>query len=193
MFSPDRMALLVIDAQEALLDPAHAYQADAVVDAIAMLLAHARRRGVPRIYMQHDGKNGAWVHQPGWDIHPRLRPEPSEPVIHKRASDSFYETPLESLLRSWHVTTLIVAGCQTPYCVDTTCRRAVTLGFNVWLVADAHTTDDQGPIPPDVAIAHHNYVLDGFGTDRATISVLPSGELTKRLAGGTTSWVSPGD
>ncbi|MCY0879619.1 MAG: cysteine hydrolase family protein [Firmicutes bacterium] len=184
MAAPGKLALLVIDAQVALLDPRHAYRADAVVEAIEALLRAARRHGIPRIFVQHDGKRGAWIHEPGWEIHPRLQPQPDEPVIHKRASDSFYETALEAELRSRGVDRLIVVGCQTPYCVDTTSRRAVSLGFNVWLVEDAHTTDDQGLLSPEAIIRHHNFVLDGFGTERASIAVLSSDEVLKRLTSG---------
>ena len=63
-------------------------------------------------------------------------------MIGKTASDSFYRTSLEDELRRLGTTQLIVTGMQTEFCVDTTCRRALSLGFDVTLVSDAHTTKD---------------------------------------------------
>lgn len=37
---------------------------------------------------------------------------------------------------------LIVAGCRTECCVDTTVLRAVSRGYDVMLASDAHTTAD---------------------------------------------------
>ncbi|WP_437578615.1 isochorismatase family protein [Sorangium sp. So ce887] len=54
-------------------------------------------------------------------------------------------------------------GCKTELCVDTTCRRAVTLGFGVTLAADAHGTSDSPALTAAAIVAHHNRLLDGFG------------------------------
>ena len=48
---------------------------------------------------------------------------------------------------------------MTEYCIDTTCRRAVSLGYDVTLVADAHTTHDNDLLPAEKIIAHHNRSL----------------------------------
>ena len=70
---------------------------------------------------------------------------------------------------------LVLAGIQTDYCVDTTCRRAFSLGYDVTLVADGHTTWDGDAFSEKAddalraaqIIAHHNRVLgDGFVTLR---------------------------
>jgi hypothetical protein len=47
------------------------------------------------------------------------------------ASDSFHQTPLLDELRRLGVTHLVVTGMQTEFCVDTTCRRAISLGYSV--------------------------------------------------------------
>src|SRR5581483_3373536 len=49
------------------------------------------------------------------------------------------------------------------YCVDTTCRRATSLGYDVTLVGDAHLTRDNGVLTAANIIAHHKFVLDDFG------------------------------
>lgn len=39
---------------------------------------------------------------------------------------------------------LIICGLQTDYCVNATVRQALTLGYDVVLAADAHSTVDNG-------------------------------------------------
>jgi len=58
---------------------------------------------------------------------------------------------------------LIICGLQTDFCVDTTVRRAFTLGYHVTLVADAHSTLDNGVLTAAQIIAHHNATLGNFG------------------------------
>src|SRR5450631_2618238 len=95
---------------------------------IATLLEKARAAQTPVIYVQHDGPagHGLEVGTPGWQIHPIIAPQPTEPVVHKRASDSFYKTTLQQELTARGIQHLIIVGGQTEYCVDTTARRATT-------------------------------------------------------------------
>lgn len=46
------------------------------------------------------------------------------------------------MLQARHIGNLVIAGNQTEYCIDTTCRHAASLGYNVTLVRDAHRTWD---------------------------------------------------
>ncbi len=51
---------------------------------------------------------------------------------------------------------------QTEFCLDTTCRRAYSLGYkeNI-LVKDAHSTFDTDVLSADKIIEHHNNILGG--------------------------------
>jgi nicotinamidase-related amidase len=60
---------------------------------------------------------------------------------------------------------------MTEYCVDTTCRRAPTLGYDVTLVSDGHLTADSGQLKAAQIIAHHNALLDGFSAGGHAITV----------------------
>jgi len=51
---------------------------------------------------------------------------------------------------------------QTEYCIDTTCPRAFTLGYEVTLVKDAHSTWDSSLLKANRIIEHHNNVLGGW-------------------------------
>ena len=110
---------------------------------------------------------------PGWQIRRELAPVRDEPVIPKTACDAFFKTTLESELASRSIQRLIVAGCMTQYCVDTSVRRAVSLGYDVTLAEDGHLTVDSGSLTFDQIVAHHNALLDGFDAGEHSVRVEP--------------------
>ena len=67
---------------------------------------------------------------------------------------------------------------MTEYCVDTTARRAVSMGYDVTLVSDAHTTIDNKLLTAAQIIAHHNALLDGFDAGPHAVTVKPADEVT---------------
>lgn len=173
-------ALLVIDVQTGLI--ASAWRGEEVLARINGLISRAREAGAPVLYIQHDG--GAedarwnWVGSEAWMLHPGLLPpRDGEPVIHKAACDAFWRTPLHGLLTGHGADRLVIAGLQTQFCIDTTCRSAVALGYPVSLAADAHTTDDAPHLTADRIVAHHNALLHGFGNDDASITVEDAAEI----------------
>jgi nicotinamidase-related amidase len=179
-------ALVIIDVQNAILEisglqrrvETHA-AFDDLVARIATLIERARKRKIPVFFVQHNGPSGHRLERafPGWQIRQEISPAPGEPIIHKRACDAFFATTLESELSSRKIDRLIVAGCMTEYCVDTTVRRAVTLGYDVTLVADGHLTADSGALTFDQIIAHHNSLLDGFDAGNRSVRVTPLSQL----------------
>jgi len=155
-------ALLVIDVQLGMFeesDPVH--QGDELLATINDLITRARDAGIPVIYVQHSGRDDHLLNpiSPGWPIHPAIAPAKDELVIHKRHPDSFQETNLQHELETRGIRHLIVAGIQTEYCVDTTCRRAYSLGYDVTLVQDAHSTWDTEHLKASQIVDHHNQVL----------------------------------
>ena len=172
-------ALLIIDVQIGLVELIPAEIRAGVLSKIETLLSRARASGTPVIYIQHDGAKGhpLETHTKGWEIHPLLKPADGEPVIRKRESDSFFETTLQRELEKRGIMHLIIAGGMTEYCVDTTCRRATSLGYDVTLASDAHLTRDNGVLTAANIIAHHNFVLDDFGAGNHVIRVMPTAEI----------------
>lgn len=150
-----------------------------VLSNIAALQSQARSSRTPVVFIQHDGPKGHPIEAEtaAWAIHPSILPLSGEPVIRKKASDSFFETRLAEELQSAEISHLIIAGAMTEYCVDTTCRRAVTLGYDVTLAADAHLTRDTPVLTARQIIAHHNLLLDGFAAGLHSIKVAPTGEI----------------
>jgi nicotinamidase-related amidase len=111
-----------------------------------------------------------------------VAPRASEPVVHKRSCDAYFETRLAEMLKAQQIRRLVIAGCMTEYCIDTTCRRSLTLFRDVVLAADGHTTGDSDGLSFAQIVAHHNRVLDGFSAGRWTIQVVPSADISWSIA-----------
>jgi len=179
-------ALVIIDVQNAILrglGGARRKETEAAFEAtvarIAQLQARARAASLPVILVQHDGEPGHRLATgtEGWLIRGELAPHPGEAVVHKTSCDSFFETDLAPQLAARGVHPgagrLIIAGCMTQYCIDTTCRRAVSLGYDVTLAADGHMTADSGALTFEQIIAHHNALLDGFDAGNKIVTITP--------------------
>ncbi len=166
-------ALLVIDMQVGLVSGAH--RESEVVGTIATLLAKARSCGTLVVYLQHESHDFAPLRRgtPTWQIHRDIAPAEGDLVIPKRASDSFYETPLRRELEARGVRHIVVTGMITEACVDTTSRAALSLGYDVTLVEDAHTTWN-GRLPAAQIIEHHNATLADLVHPDHTIEVKPA-------------------
>jgi nicotinamidase-related amidase len=174
-----RSALLIIDVQNGLVKLMPAEVRATVLLNIRALLAKARSSGIPVVHIQHDGPKGhpLETHTEDWEINASVNPSCGEPVINKRESDSFFETELQPELERRGITHLIIAGGMTEYCVDTTCRRATTLGYDVTLVSDAHLTRDNVVLTAANIIAHHIFVLIGFGAGDHVIKTKHTAEI----------------
>jgi nicotinamidase-related amidase len=155
-------ALLVIDTQVNMFDESlPVYDADGMISRIGGLIEQARAAGVPVIYIQNNGPQGDVDEPgtPGWEILPALKPQPTDIVIEKTTPDSFHQTSLQAELATRGVKELVIAGMQTEWCIQTTSRQAVNLGFAVTLVRDGHSTfDSKAQTAPEV-IAEYNRQL----------------------------------
>jgi len=149
-------ALMVIDVQNDVVAGAH--QRDTVIANISALVDRARDEGVPIVWVQHSD-DGLETGSPGWEYVPELARKNSEPLVQKNYGDSFEGTDLEAVLAEAGVGRLVVTGAQTDACIRSTIHGAFARGYDVTLVGDAHTTEDQsewGAPPPDKVIAHTN-------------------------------------
>jgi nicotinamidase-related amidase len=149
-------ALMVIDVQKGVVADAH--QRNAVVANIRRLVDKAREEGVPVVWVQHSDEQ-LEKGSDAWEYVPELARQDSEPLVHKTFGDSFEDTDLEEVLAKAGVGRLVVTGAQTDACIRSTIHGAFARGYDVTLVGDAHTTEDQsawGAPPPDKVIAHTN-------------------------------------
>ena len=149
-------ALLVIDVQNGVVAKAH--ERDRVIGNISTLVGRAREDGVPVVWVQHSDDD-LRPESEDWEYVPELVRREAEALVHKAYGDSFEGTDLEAVLAERGVGRLIVTGAQTDACVRSTLHGAFVRGYDVTLVADAHTTEDLtafgAPAPAEV-IAHTN-------------------------------------
>jgi nicotinamidase-related amidase len=158
----NKLALLVLDVQVNMFDPEfHVVDGDRVLATIGALVAQARAAGAPVIYVRNDGGPGEPDERgtPGWEIHPQIAPLEGDIVLDKSGPDAFEGTDLGQELQKRRVGSLVIVGMQTELCVNTTCRRAAQLGFEVTLVRDGHTTFDWDEIDAVDAIRKYNAEL----------------------------------
>lgn len=180
-------ALVIIDVQNAILRGLGAADRQPIIDAaldetVRRLQAAqraARDAGATVVVVQHDGGPGHRLatDSDGWRIRDEIKPIGGEILVRKGSSDSFFQTDLDERLRERNITRLIVGGCMTQFCVDTTCRRAVSTGYDVTLLADGHMTADMGGLTFSQIIAHHNALLDGFSAGSSVIQIRTCGEV----------------
>jgi nicotinamidase-related amidase len=155
-------ALLLIDIQKGMwMEAAKPYKGEAMLKNAADLLARARKAGIPIIHIQHDGGPEDPLHEgaEGFDIHPQVAPQPGEKRIVKYHCSSFRDTGLDAELKKLGVDKLVIAGMQTDFCVDTACRVAHGLGYDVTLAEDAHSTMDNPTMTAAQLIAYHGGLL----------------------------------
>jgi nicotinamidase-related amidase len=154
-------ALIVIDMQQgSFTSETPRHDADALVERLNALAARVRAAGGCVIFVQHNGSADDPHHPslPGWRLLPDLVTTDADTFICKRACDAFLQTDLENILRRAGADQLIVTGCATDFCVDTTVRSALAHNFRTIAPADGHTTADRPHLPASAVIEHHNWV-----------------------------------
>jgi nicotinamidase-related amidase len=173
----DKTALVVIDTQRGMFETPGVPpvpDGERLLGNIEDLIERAREAGTAVIHIRHAGGPGHPLERgtKGWSIHPRVAPAEGEPVVDKETPDSFLRTTLRDELDSRGIGRLVLAGMQTEYCVDTTCRRACGLGYEVTLAADAHGTWDDETLTAAQIVAHHNEVMaNGFADVVSSVEV----------------------
>jgi ureidoacrylate peracid hydrolase len=85
-----------------------------------------------------DGRASRVLIRDTWntDILEELTPQPGDLVLYKTRYSGFYGTDLDRILQSRGVTSLIVTGCTTSICVESTIRDAMFRGYRCVLLED---------------------------------------------------------
>lgn len=152
---------------------------------LAGLLAAARRHGVLVVHIQNTALPGRMsdspaqirfnlrIHEraraggpplrytipgtPGHEFVPELAPLPPELVVRKHRSSAFWGTNLELLLRSNGIETVIVSGCTTEGCVESTARDAMFSDHYVVIAEDCVGSDDRAQHEASLLLMRHRF------------------------------------
>ncbi|ROR93045.1 isochorismatase family protein [Nocardioides aurantiacus] len=170
-------ALLVIDVQQDVMEGAQ--DRDSVIGNIAGLVDRARAEDVPVVFVAH-ADEGMPRDSDAWQYVPELQRADAEPLVHKGYGDSFEDTDLEDVLAARGVGRLVVTGAASDACIRSTLHGALARGYDVTLVADAHTTQDTtewGNIAPADIIRFTNLYWGFTGAPGRTTAVVPTAEV----------------
>jgi len=109
------------------------------------------------------------------DIVPELTPHPKDISLYKCRYSGFYGTELDAVLKGLGITHLIVTGCTTSVCVESTIRDAMFRDYSPILLADCTAE----PIGHDLPRSNHEASLLTIETLLGWVS--HSDALTKAL------------
>jgi nicotinamidase-related amidase len=172
---PQSATLLVVDVQNAFLDPRWGQRNNTSAESnIGRLLAAWRDSERPIRHVVHDSIEPNSLLRPGLPgnvIQPVAAPKSGEPVYRKNVNSAFIGTELEKDLRQDGIDTLVIVGLTTNHCISTTARMAGNLGFKTFVVSDATATFDRVALDGTVrsADAVHSAALSDLHGEFATV------------------------
>lgn len=91
----------------------------------------------------------------GTQILPALAPRSGDEEVWKTRFSGFFETRLHDLLQQKGITTLVITGCTTSICVDSTVRDAMFRDYRCLLLEDCMAE----PIGNDLPRSNHDATL----------------------------------
>jgi ureidoacrylate peracid hydrolase len=99
---------------------------------------HLEVFGVGQPVKTPDGKEGRVLIRDTWgtDIISALRPQADDVVMYKHRFSGFYQTELDAVLKKASIKHLIVTGCTTSVCVESTIRDAFFRDYQCVLLSD---------------------------------------------------------
>jgi len=168
-------ALLIIDMQQLSFTPeTPRFNTIGVVERINRLSEKFRKNNEPVIFIQHDGsKDGFCIpNTKEWCILDSLEIEATDIVVSKTANDSFYKSELHHILQEKGIQELIITGCATDFCVDSTVKSGVVKDYKVSVISDSHTTTDRPHLAAEKIIEHYNWMWDEMIPVNGKINVI---------------------
>ena len=138
------MVLLVIDTQKGITDE-RLYGFKELEENITTLIDTSRKNGVEVVFVQHDDGPGSGFSKgdDDFEIYEGFAPADGEKIFEKSVNSAFHEsTGLDLYLKSKNVSTVIIVGLQTDYCVDATVKSGFEKGYNIIVPEYCNSTRD---------------------------------------------------
>ncbi len=135
-------ALMVIDVQKLWLEERDWRTIGGVhiVDAVAEVLRLGRESSLPIVYIQDTSVSADYVGADRLGFPDLIAPLPGELVFEKQDKNAFTNETLSPALEALGIRRLIVCGMASDSCVAATVVGARELGFDVVVIADAHSS-----------------------------------------------------
>ena len=157
-----RTAVLIMDYQNDIVGMLPPKAQAPLLERAATVLKHARKAGLPVIYIVvrfRDGYpevnprnklfsglkgSGRMLEgTPGAEVHAKVVPQKGDVVVTKRRVGAFSTTDLETILRAKGINTLVLLGIATSGVVLSTTRWAADMDYQLVIVSD--TCADRDP------------------------------------------------
>ncbi|HKR31661.1 MAG TPA: cysteine hydrolase [Terriglobales bacterium] len=122
-------------------------------------LKHARL-GYGQPMRAPDGTEGRILIRDTWntEIVNELKPQPQDVVLYKTRFSGFYQTGLDNILKTLNAKYLVVTGCTTSVCVESTVRDAMFRDYSCLLLEDC-MAEPIGNVGNDSARSNHEASL----------------------------------
>lgn len=173
-------SLLIVDMQQASFDrPSPLFDAAGLVRRINSLASRVRESSGRVIIIQYTGPPGTPYHpdQAGWKLVSGLEVESNDLMLRKPGSDAFQGTELEAALGEPGRKKIIVTGCDTEFCIDSTVRSALARGYDVTVPEDGHSVTDRPHLSAQQIITHHNAIWSTAGALAGPVTVRKCSEI----------------
>lgn len=190
---PTKTALVVIDLQRAFMDPgapSEVPQARTIVPNVNRLAAAMRKAGGRVVWVKATFDQAGWPNffhymvkpelserilsalQEGADLHAlygELDVQDGDMIVNKYRLSAFLPgtSNLPILLRTAGIDTVLITGCMTNVCCDSSARDAVMTDFKTIMVEDANATRTH-----EAHIGALTTFLQAFGDVRTTDDVV---------------------
>ncbi len=157
------------------------FDTEGVVQRINELASIFREQNSPVVYVQHDGTGSGEFEKNSWEWEnlDALLVEPDDIRIDKYANDIFYNSKLQAKLAELNITELLITGCATDFCVESSIQSALTKDFNITVVSNGHTTGERPHLKAEKVIEHYNWVWQNMIPTKGCIKVESFEEIKK--------------
>lgn len=177
-------ALLIIDMQKgSFTSSTPRFDTEGVVARINRLAAFFRKKEYPVIVIQHDGTGTGEFEKNSleWENLDALEIDKRDLRIDKYANDVFYQSSLRSKLDELKVSNLVITGCATDFCIESTIQSALVKDFEITVAADGHTTGNRPHLKAEKIIEHYNWVWSNMIPTKGSVHVLPTEKIMTEI------------
>jgi len=173
----ENIVLMVVDVQNALIEEHPCNEADFTKN-IQKLIQSARQNNVEVVYVRHDGGIGDELarNTKGWEIYHEIAPKSTDRIFDKCYNSAFKDTNLHKYLNEKGITSIILVGMQTEYCIDATCKVAFEYGYNIIIPQATTATYDNGLFSGEALVKYYEQKI----WNRRFAKVLPVNEVIKQ-------------
>jgi len=127
-----KAAVIIMDYQIRILDSLPKERLPELLKRANIVLAKARQKGVPVIYVEVIRGERT----PEMEIHSDIKPKAGETVLTKRRVGPFSTTNLDEILKKQGIDTLVLMGVSTSGCVLSTVRWAYDIDYQLIVLSD---------------------------------------------------------